>query len=89
MSNSAENINTENTDVKQSSAKCTLGWHDGSCCCNCHHQLELHKHPSNSTFGRGSISEGCGWVCTLPEYGGFGIYMDTQHGMCECHTPLT
>jgi len=81
------------TEKSGTKAGCALGWHDGSCCCNCHNQLELRKHPSNSTFGKGNISEGCGWVCMLPASGGFGphneygIYMESQHGMCECYVP--
>lgn len=59
------------------------------CCCNCKHQLILHKHPQNKEFGKGSIEETCGYVCTEPELcdSKIGFYFDKKHGMCEFHTP--
>lgn len=59
----------------------------GQCCCICKHQLKLMCHPWNKTFGRGSISKQCGWVCTVM-YGdesnkGQGLYFDGEHGLCE------
>ena len=67
--------------------KCSYGWDDGSCCCNCKHQIELRRHPMNNGFGKGSIMNSCGWVCLNPEIteGKSGIYFDNQHGMCECY----
>ncbi len=69
-------------------AKCEHGWHDGSCCCNCSNQLELRKHPWNKEFGKGSVTESCGFVCTALQDGPdvkTGIYSDNQHGFCELH----
>jgi hypothetical protein len=78
-----------NNEIDSSEKKCEHGWHDGSCCCNCIHQLKLMKHPWNKEFGKGSIMESCGWVCTQTfEDGsnrGMGIYFDFEHGMCEMH----
>lgn len=67
------------------SSYCEHGY-NGSCCCNCKHQIELRKHPINIGFGKGSIIDGCGWVCLNPEIteGTCGIYFDKKHGMCEC-----
>ena len=56
-------MDTENK-TESSEEKCEHGWYDGSCCCNCIHQLKLMKHPWNKEFGKGSIMESCGWVCT-------------------------
>lgn len=59
------------------------------CCCNCKHQITLQKHPFNKDFGKGSISESCGYVCTaVYEDGsneGTGVYSDKPHGLCELH----
>lgn len=65
---------------------CNAGF-NGSCCCNCKNQIELHKHPCNKDFGNSSITENCGWVCMAPELGEgkYGIYFDNQHGMCEMY----
>ena len=67
--------------------KCEHGY-KGDCCCNCKNQLELHSHPTNTDFGKGSIMTSCGYVCLYPsEEGAHAIYSDRQHGMCECHWP--
>lgn len=62
---------------------------NGMCCCNCINQIELKKHPMNTEFGKGGITETCGWVCINPELGEgkSGIYSDHKHGMCECYEP--
>lgn len=59
------------------------------CCCNCRHQRELRKHPSNQSFGKGSIMDSCGWVCLNPEVteGTLAIYSDRRHGLCELYSP--
>ncbi len=70
--------------------KCEHGWHDGSCCCNCENQLELRKHPWNKDFGKGSISEGCGFVCiAFASEERSAIFSETKHGMCELHCSIT
>lgn len=62
----------------------------GMCCCNCKHQIVLHKHPWNKDFGKGSITEQCGYVCIEPTIHQVnGIYFDQPHGMCECHESKT
>jgi len=71
--------------------KCSKSKFEGLCCCNCSHQLTLMKHPSNTNFGRGSISEKCGYACAVM-YGdgsneGTAIFSDRQHGMCEMYNP--
>ena len=46
------------------------------------------KHPWDKDFGKGSISEQCGWVCTVRFDAGDSneaIYFDKEHGMCEMH----
>lgn len=88
-STNVDNGTTAKTDANTvlAEVKCAQGWHDGSCCCNCKHQIELRRHPMNSGFGEDSIMDKCGWVCLNPELteGKSGIYFDKQHGMCECH----
>jgi hypothetical protein len=72
--------------------KCDKGWHDGSCCCNCKNQLKLMCHPWNKEFGKGSISEQCGWVCTVrfdADDKNEAIFFDKEHGMCKMHHPKT
>ena len=63
--------------------------HQGDCCCNCENQLKLMKHPWNKEFGKGSITEQCGYVCVM-KFGdnsnsGEAVYFDFEHGMCEMH----
>lgn len=59
------------------------------CCCNCIHQKQLVKHPSNvSEFGKGKISEAMGWVCLVPleiSKDESAVYCEGQHDMCELH----
>lgn len=66
----------------------------GMCCCNCKNQLKLMCHPWNGAyvldkikFGRGPVSQQCGWVCigNIQDRDTVGdvVFMDTQHGMCE------
>lgn len=61
-----------------------------NCCCKCIHQRELRKHPWNENFGKGSISEGCGWACTVTfgdgSNAGLATYFDREHGECELFT---
>ena len=67
-------------------------WHDGSCCCNCQHQLNLFKHPWNKEVGQGSINEQMGYVCTAfdeMDNSKQAIFFEHKHGMCELHKPLT
>ena len=77
--------------MKTEDNKCDKGWYNCECCCNCKHQLKLMKHPMNKDFGKGSIMEQCGYVCTTPfddgSNAGNGIFSDRQHGMCEMHEP--
>jgi hypothetical protein len=69
-------------------------WHDGSCCCNCIHNLKLMKHPWNtSSLGKGSITEHMGFICTATfEDGsseGEATFFEFEHGSCEHHSPKT
>lgn len=49
--------------------------------------------PDRIQFGRGAISEQCGWVCLLftklgeKDSKDIGIFSDREHGMCEMHCP--
>lgn len=63
---------------------------DGGCCCKCKHSVPLMKHPSNGWYGHGSIIEPMGRVCNGLQTEGdrVGIFMDTDHGMCEMFEPL-
>jgi hypothetical protein len=81
--------------------KCDKGWHDGSCCCNCLHQKRLMCHPWNGNqningildppikFGKGAISQQCGWVCAVQFEDDSNndqfIFFDFEHGFCELH----
>lgn len=69
--------------------RCTQGDPStGRCCCNCIHHYELHCHPCNQAFGRGSITDICGYICALPSENPLKpevMYMDQEHGMCELH----
>lgn len=73
--------------------KCEYGWHDGSCCCNCEHQKKLMSHPWNKRFGKGSMSQQCGWICDVfvgseeSSDNQVAIFYDKEHGMCELHVP--
>ena len=73
--------------------KCDKGWDNGECCCNCKFQLTLKKHPHNQGFGKGYMSENCGYVCVHPfedgSNSGNAIYFEKKHGFCEMHTPKT
>ena len=57
------------------------------CCCNCDYQLTLTKHPENKSFGKGSISEGCGWACLalFGENNYRAVFGDTEHSSCEMY----
>lgn len=76
---------------------CSLGWHNGTCCCNCIHHKKLMCHPWNISFGKGSASEQFGWVCDvfavpeLLEDGEEPVYQfqDRSHSICELHAPNT
>ena len=61
------------------------------CCCTCMHQKKLMCHPSNKTFGNGSIKEQCGYICnvTYEDNSNIGevLFSDNQHGMCELWWP--
>jgi hypothetical protein len=70
--------------------KCTdnSAWHDGSCCCNCKHQIQLNCHPWNKEFGKGEINKSCGFVCAgfLAVGENIALFSDRKHGFCELHT---
>lgn len=56
------------------------------CCSNCKNQLTLMKHPNNKSFGKGSITEVCGWVCLAPaimDGSNKGVFFDKEYGECE------
>ena len=60
---------------------------NGQCCCKCKHLIELMCHPWNKDFGEGSMSERCGWACTVmyedKSNEGKAIFSDRGHGLCE------
>ena len=71
--------------------KCDKGWHSGECCCNCQSQIKLTKHPWNKYFGKGPISEFCGFACIVKmdfDQGQVGTFYDKEHGFCELHTKI-
>jgi len=57
------------------------------CCCNCTQRIPLFRHPWNSGYGKGKISQQCGWVCMGLDNvkGRAAIYQDHPHGLCEMH----
>lgn len=58
----------------------------GQCCCNCRFQEPIYKHPSNETL-KGPISEVGGYICHGSKCeGGYAIFMDYEHSMCELHS---
>ena len=63
--------------------------HTTPCCCNCKYQFELMCHPSNKNFGKGSITEPCGYVCTMQFADlsnlGKALFFENQHGVCGLH----
>ncbi len=72
--------------------KCDKGWHSGGCCCNCTSQIKLTKHPWNKDFGKGSISEFCGFACIVrmdADQDQIGTFYENEHGFCELHTLKT
>lgn len=57
----------------------------GDCCCNCIHQVTLHRHPWNRTEavkGTGEFSKGC--IAFIAD-GHVAIHEHGDHGMCELH----
>ena len=56
-------------------------------CATCKSLIPLHKHPMNKRFGKGKLSDTFGFVCMAGEIteGRFGIYFDTDDGICECY----
>jgi hypothetical protein len=50
-------------------------------------------HPWNKDFGKGAMTDQCGFVCLvwldkgLDEEADKVIFFDREHGMCELHTP--
>lgn len=61
----------------------------GQCCCICRHQIQLMCHPWNTKFGKGYMSQQCGWACIV-EYEdksnkGRIIFYDHEHGLCELY----
>lgn len=61
------------------------------CCCTCESQIKLMCHPWNESFGKGPITEQCGWVCAMEfEDGsnkGINMFFDFGHGLCEMYEP--
>ena len=76
--------------MKTKDNKCDKGWHDGSCCCNCKHQIELYKHPWNKV-NKGAVTEKTGmYACIVRldvDQSNQGIIFEKQHGFCEMHEP--
>lgn len=74
---------------------------DGSCCCNCKHQVKIHCHPSNGNIksfgvlddilqiGKGKINQQFAWGCIGMNYQekmkNVVVYHDFEHGMCELY----
>lgn len=54
------------------------------CCCTCSHQLKLMCHPWNHPFGKGDVTEQCGWACNVGSDSSI-TFMDSQHGYCEMY----
>ena len=50
---------------------------------------EFYK-PDRFKFGKGNVTQQCGWVCSVSNHidkdGSVG-FSDTEHGICEMHTP--
>ena len=69
--------------------ECDKGY-KGDCCCNCNNQIELFKHPCNKVH-KGSVLESTGMyacITILDEKDKYkGILDESNHGMCEMHTP--
>lgn len=59
--------------------------HKGNCCCNCENQVNIHKHPSNNTIGKGPMSEIMGYGCTM--FSDNIVFSESKHGICEEHAP--
>lgn len=75
-------------------SECYKGWSKedgntkGRCCCNCQHQVEIHRHPWNSLSGgrmKGPISLIAGWGCQAPDFDGKIIFFEDEHACCEVH----
>lgn len=64
---------------------CDKGY-QGSCCCNCKHQLVLLRHPWNNIF-KGSISEETGlYACKIfheIDKNRKAVVYESKHGSCE------
>jgi hypothetical protein len=58
----------------------------GHCCCNCHFQRPIMKHPWNEDpLVKGSIMERAGWGCAAPDFFPHIMFFDREHSLCECH----
>ena len=61
----------------------------GNCCCNCKYQIKLTCHPWNKNFGKGSMTQICGYACIATEEINYdktiGFFTDNKHGMCELY----
>ena len=55
-----------------------------TCCCICANRHNLHKHPWNNNFGKGSFLDHMGYVCFIDDgEKPRATYFDHEHGMCE------
>ena len=84
----AESIVSATGQKRSEPPKCELD-ENGECCCTCHWKVKLMCHPWNERFGKGRISEACGWACTNPgsdlSSKGMVVFMDREHGRCELY----
>ena len=71
--------------------KCTLGWHDGSCCCNCKNHYEDFHHCTTKKKEEGEdcvCSQHKGYICMISIDGITKAYSGwSEHGFCELHVP--
>ena len=73
---------------------CFKGWAgedgntSGRCCCNCKYQVEVMRHPWNTSVGgrmKGNITQNAGWGCRPPDFKEKIIFFEEQHSVCEIH----
>jgi len=83
-------MNSENIQLTIDTSKCEEpNSCNGDCCCNCTYQVELRCHPWNKNFGKGSMTQICGYACIATEEINYdktiGFFTDNKHGMCELY----